>query len=75
MRKKLSTNKYGQLYLPAELRDLVRLPKTSGGNVEAIANAQAIFLMPEGMAPQDALKSLEVIKKHLELETEIQTKG
>ena len=77
MRQKMSSNKNGQIYLPIDLRKVVKIFEdeethlTIPTNIEGIANTRTILLMPEGMNPLDALKSLEVIKKHLEHEAEV----
>lgn len=72
MRVKMSTNKNGQLYLPAAVRKVVKIPEKSEGNVEGVADTQTILLMPEGMTAEEALRSLKVIQSHLKHEAETQ---
>ena len=77
MRKIMSSNKNGQIYLPSDLRKVVKIfedEKTHlviPTDIEGIADTRTILLMPAGMSAVDALKSLEVIKKHLEHEAEV----
>jgi hypothetical protein len=72
LRIKLSTNRYGQFYLSNNLRKALKFPDSKQETLEAIADSCAILLVPEGMKAKDALRSLDVIKKHLKHEEEIE---
>lgn len=71
MRKHISTNRYGQFYLPTDFRKALQIPENKEGSLEAISNTKTVLLMPVGMKAKDVLKSLDVIKKHLKHEEQI----
>ncbi|HEX68944.1 MAG TPA: hypothetical protein ENG10_01435 [Candidatus Bathyarchaeota archaeon] len=52
---KLKMNRFGQLYMPVELR------KELGMKLEAIANVRAVLIFPKGLKASDVLKSVKVI--------------
>ena len=57
-------NKQGQIYVPSEMRKEAGL--TFSKEAYIVADAKSIFVYPDDLNTKDALKSLEIIKKHLE---------
>jgi len=71
VRLSLSKNRYNQIYIPNDVRQLLKLSKEDS-TIQGIANTQSILLIRQGTTAEAALKSLEVIKAHLEHELEIE---
>jgi hypothetical protein len=71
MRTKIPTNRYGQFYLPVGFRKSLQIPEDKEGALEAVSNTRTVLLMPAGMKAKEALRSLDVIKKHLKHEEQI----
>jgi len=64
MEIKTSVNPQGQIYIPSKVREAIGMkPKKQ---VILIGNARSVFVIPAEMSAEDALKSLEVIAKHLQ---------
>ena len=69
MRLKTNISALGQIYIPKKERDKIKLGTES---VDYIADARAILIIPSDFTAKDAIKSLEVIQKHLEHEAELE---
>lgn len=69
----LKMNKYGQLYIPKELRSEL------GSELEALADARTSVMFRRGLKARDVLESLRVIMADLEhrakLEEEVNQHG
>jgi len=72
MKIKTSVNPKGQIYIPTKIREAVGMELNNYNDVVLIGNAKALFIIPVGLKAKDALKSLEVIAKHLEHEEEME---
>ena len=68
MKINLKANIQGQIYFPKLLRD------QWGNKYVLIPNAQGGLIIPKGVQAKDALKSLEVIKKDLEHQVEMESR-
>ena len=66
MKIALKANKQGQIYLPKLLRD------EWGNEYILIPNANGGYIYPKTVKAEDALKSLEVVKKDLEHRAELE---
>jgi len=73
MRLKTTVNKYGQVYVPAKIREAIGLPKEMEADIDYIADMKSILLIPSYLSAKEALKSLEVIRNHLKHEAEIES--
>jgi len=62
----LKANQQGQIYLPKLLRD------EWGNEYILIPNANGGYIYPKTVKAEDALKSLEVVKKDLEHRAELE---
>jgi bifunctional DNA-binding transcriptional regulator/antitoxin component of YhaV-PrlF toxin-antitoxin module len=68
LRKKISTNRYGQFYLPTDFRKTLLMPEDKESTFESISDTRIVVLMPVGMKAKEVLRSLDVIKKQLKNE-------
>ncbi len=66
MKIDLKANQQGQIYLPKLLRD------EWGNEYILIPNANGGYIYPKTVKAEDALKSLEVVKKDLEHRAELE---
>jgi len=69
MRLKTNINTLGQIYIPAKVREKIQLNTNS---VDYIADARSILIIPSDFTAKEAIKSLEIIQKHLEHEAELE---
>ena len=73
MRLKTQFNEYGQVYIPAKIRKAIGISKKpKGASIDFIADMRTILLIPPELSAKEALKSLEVIQKHLKHEAAIE---
>jgi len=70
MRLKTNISKLGQIYIPKKEREKIQIEGTE--EVDYIADARAILIIPSNLSSGEALKSVEVIKKHLKHESDIE---
>lgn len=73
MRLKTNISKLGQIYIPKKERQKIGMDKTA--DIDYIADARAILLIPSDFSAEDALKSIEVIRRHLKHEAEMEQRG
>ncbi len=66
--------KGGVTYLKEELQRILKL-SNGDGKFKGLANFKTVVLYPKSATPEEILKSLEVIKKDLELRAEEEKKS
>lgn len=71
MRLKSSINCRGQIYIPKKVRDKISF---NAVQVDYVADARAILIIPSNFPDDEAIKSIEIIKKHLKHDFELKTK-
>lgn len=71
MRLKTTINDHGQIYIPKKERDKIALDTKS---IDYLADARAILIIPSDFSSEEALKSIDVIQKHLKHEILLEKK-
>lgn len=68
---KVSMNPQGQIYIPKQVREELKL----GDELELIGDARAVVLFSKDMGAKDVLKSVEVIIQDLRHRAEMEEEG
>ena len=72
MKIETSVNAQGQIYIPQKIRDATGL--TPDRKIVLVGDTRAIFVFPTTLSSEDALKSLDMVSRHLKHEAEMSKK-
>ena len=72
MRLKTTINKQGQIYIPSKVQAEIGLVPKTETEIEYIANRKTILILPPNLTPQQALRSIDIIRQDLEDEVKEQ---
>ena len=66
MRLKTTINKQGQIYIPTKIQAEMGLNPQKSPEIGYIANRKTILLLPPNLTPEQALRSIDIIRQDLE---------